>query len=347
MSLQKRISAPGPLLNHKGHVTCPGYATKPVWRYDRSKIKAPRHRIKEWDYYYILAPDQGYGITLTIADLGIISIGAICWLDFKKRQFTQKDAFTAGSLKSPPLPQSSDAGTSSFKTRAIKLEIHAAPTTRRILFEARNFVTGARTKDIKGELILSNLPGTESMVIANGWKKNPRAFYYNRKINCMPAKGRVTMGSRNHDFHPGSSWAGLDWGRGNWTHRNRWYWSSASGRLKGHPFGWNLGYGFSDRSMATENMVFFKGKAHKLDQVTFLYDPDDYLAPWQITSNDNRLEMGFTPVLDRHSKIDLKLLKSIQHQVFGHFSGKAVLDDGSVLEISDFPGFAEDVLNWW
>ena len=57
--------------------------------------------------------------------------------------------------------------------------------------------------------------------------------------------------------------------------------------------------------------------------------------------------MDFTPVLDRASCTDLKVLKSDQHQVFGRFSGKAVLDDGTALEIRELPGFAEKVMNKW
>ena len=57
--------------------------------------------------------------------------------------------------------------------------------------------------------------------------------------------------------------------------------------------------------------------------------------------------MDFRPVLDRASCTDVKLIKSDQHQVFGMFTGKAVLDDGTVIEVKDFPGFAEKVENKW
>ncbi|HPE90369.1 MAG TPA: DUF2804 family protein [Spirochaetales bacterium] len=40
-------------------------------------------------------------------------------------------------------------------------------------------------------------------------------------------------------------------------------------------------------------------------------------------------------------------MKSVQHQVFGEFTGKAVLDDGQAIRVDRFLGFAEDVLNWW
>ena len=128
-------------------------------------------------------------------------------------------------------------------------------------------------------------------------------------------------------------------------------WSSASGLLDGAPFGWNLGYGFGDTSAATENALIYNGRLHKLDHVTFeipMKDrKEDYLSPWRFTSSDGRFEMQFRPVLDRAACTDFKLLKSDQHQVFGTFTGTAVLDDGSALSVRDFFGFAEKVENKW
>jgi len=53
------------------------------------------------------------------------------------------------------------------------------------------------------------------------------------------------------------------------------------------------------------------------------------------------------PILDRASCTDVKLILSDQHQVFGRFTGKAILDDGTVIELKDFIGFAEKVHNKW
>ena len=46
-------------------------------------------------------------------------------------------------------------------------------------------------------------------------------------------------------------------------------------------------------------------------------------------------------------KTDLLVICSDQHQVFGRFSGKAVLDDGRELKIENLTGFAEKVRNKW
>ena len=161
----------------------------------------------------------------------------------------------------------------------------------------------------------------------------------------MPAEGNFQIGNQSYQFNPDSDFGALDWGRGVWTYKNRWYWSSASGYIDGKPFGFNLGYGFTDRTPASENVLIYNNKIHKLDLVTFEINTNDYLTPWKFHSNDNRLELDFQPLLDRNSSVNFGIIKSIQHQVFGKFSGKVILDDGSELFLKDFLGFAEDVLN--
>ena len=74
---------------------------------------------------------------------------------------------------------------------------------------------------------------------------------------------------------------------------------------------------------------------------------DDFLSPWVFTSDDGRFRMDFYPVMDRKSKTSALVIESDQHQVFGRFTGKAVLDDGKVIKVKDFFGFAEKVKNKW
>jgi hypothetical protein len=120
--------------------------------------------------------------------------------------------------------------------------------------------------------------------------------------------------------------------------------------VAGKPFGLNLGYGFSDRSSASENMVFYNGVAHKLTDVDFGIPRDTdntahYLEPWHFTSPDHRFEGVFMPILDRASNMDFKLIQSDQHQVFGRFTGQLILDGGEHLRLDNFLMAAEEVYN--
>ena len=166
----------------------------------------------------------------------------------------------------------------------------------------------------------------------------------------MRAEGAVTYGyhNRTYTFDPADSFAVLDWGRGVWTYKNTWYWGSASGLVNGEKFGFNIGYGFGDTSAASENILFFDGKAHKLTELEFhLPDGAHDSGPWRFTSSDGRFEMTFEPIVDRHADFAMGPVSSRQHQVFGKFSGVAVLDDGTRLQVRDLIGFAEEVENHW
>ena len=71
------------------------------------------------------------------------------------------------------------------------------------------------------------------------------------------------------------------------------------------------------------------------------------MGPWSFTSSDGRFEAGFTPILDRKALTTLGIIQSNQHQVFGYFDGTATLDDGQVIQLNHFLGFAEKVHNKW
>ena len=185
----------------------------------------------------------------------------------------------------------------------------------------------------------------DTMVIATPWAEDEHAFYYNQKINCMRASGTCTLGDKTYTFNPETDFGTLDWGRGVWTYDNTWNWGSGNAVVNGKPFGFNIGYGFGDTKAASENIIFYDGVGHKLDDITFNIPESGYTDPWTITSSDGRFEMDFVPIIDRAAKIDAKVIITDQHQVFGKMSGTAILDDGTKLEVKDLVCFCERVHN--
>lgn len=327
------------LLNDQGSIAEPGWARSLVWTYDRSRIKAPKFRIKEWDYYLVLNED--FAGAFTISDDGYIGLQSVSLLNFKEgweHTETILNPFPMGKLK---LPTTSEQGDTVYKDKRLQLEFLKGDGTRRIRCHYENFHEG---KPFDCDILLHQ-PPMDTMVIATPWKEKKTAFYYNQKINCMAAEGSMTYDGKTYTFSKETDFGTLDWGRGVWTYDNRWYWGSGNGRVNGKAFGFNIGYGFGDTSAATENILFYDGKAHKLDDVTFHIPKDDYMKPWRFTSSDGRFEMDFQPVLDRAARTAAVIIETDQHQVFGRMTGKVVLDDGTVIELKDFMCFAEDVHN--
>ncbi len=345
---QTEINSMQKLLDKNGNIANSGYAKKLLWEYNRENITARKSLIKEWDYYYI--GDENSAICLTIGDLGYIGALSATVIDFKEVwQITKSSVclFPCGKMN---LPRTSKIGDSKYKNGEVEMTFLNDGTVRKIFGTFPKF--GKNKETLSFDFILTDEP-EESMVIATPFKKDGR-FYYNQKINCLSAEGSFTLGDKTYTMtKENGALATLDWGRGVWTYDNTWYWGSLQTVLdNGVKFGWNVGYGFGNNTNATENMLFYDGKSHKLDEVTFNIPQKedgsyDYLSPWTFTSNDGRFEMNFTPVLDRYEPVDIKVFCMIPHQVFGYFSGKAILDDGTEIIIDNKLGFAEKVHNKW
>ena len=328
-----------PLLDEKGNLREPGWSRHMVQQYDRKMIKAPAFRIKEWDYYLVIGKD--FGAAFTISDDGYIGLQSVSLLVFGEHPWEHTETvlkpFPMGKLK---LPANSSSGPTVYEDKRLKMRFDVSEGTRRISCLFKNFNQG---KTLLCDIELQQ-PDMESMVIATPWDKK-HAFYYNQKINCMRASGWIEYDGKKYVFDPRTDFGTLDWGRGVWTYDNTWFWGSGNADIDGNSFGFNIGYGFGNTRAATENVIFYNGKTHKLDDVTFHIPEDSYLSPWRFSSSDGRFEMDFEPVLDRAACLDYKLIVSDQHQVFGRMSGKAILDDGQVITIKDVLCFAEKVHN--
>ncbi len=345
--MQNEIKEQIELLNEQGNIATPGYARKMLYVYNRENVKAPKTRLKEWDYYYV--GNKEYALCLTISDLGFVGALSLTVMDFvTPAQFTNTSIFLfpMGKLN---MPRTSESGDAYFKNGKVEMKFENDGKTRRLTGVYPN--ADKMGTDVSWDITLSDFP-EESMVIATPFDKKAH-FYFNQKINCMKAEGYLALGDKKCPFDPADSFGTLDWGRGVWTYDNTWYWSSLSTRLEdGSLFGWNLGYGFGNTTAASEDMLFFNGKAHKIDRSKFIIPGDDegeprYMEDWRFTSEDGKLNCTFHPIIDRYEPFDLKVMCMIPHQVFGYFSGTAELEDGKVIELKDVLGFAEKVHNKW
>lgn len=332
---------PGNLLDLDGRLMEAGYATRLLKQYDRGHIRAAKWRIKEWDYY-LIANDHA-ALALTVSDLGYVGLDSLSILDFDEQSQQTATRLSWLPMGKKALPSTSAEGTVRAQGKQYEFTFRKDGDRRHLYGHVYDF--GGPRKPLLFDIILQELPG-DSMVIATPFARRPRCFYYNQKINCMPADGRVLYGDKVWQFSPSTAFGVLDWGRGVWTYSNTWYWASASGIVQGRHFGFNLGCGFGDTSQATENMLLVDGVGHKLGYVRFeLTGKNEFLKPWRLTDDQGRLDLHFEPILDRAARINALLVRTDQHQVFGRFTGTVTLDGGMVLAVRDLIGFAEKVRN--
>lgn len=334
--MQQEICKAQDLLNENGQLNVCGWARSSLLRYDRDHIAAGRLRIREQDRYFVVNKDCA--VILSVADNGNRGLISASVLDFRKSsqhtEFIMKH-FPMGRLS---LPATSRHGDTAYSSKRVGMKFSKAGDYRFLRCEFLNFCDG---RHLYANLELHEPAKQESIVTALPFEKNKKAFSYSQKINCMPASGVVRMGGEEYLFNPESSFATLSWERGVISGKSAGLWASASGTVKGVRFGFNLGSGIGDTAAATENIIFYNGVGHKLGKVTFPVSEKELAKPWTVSSDDGRLEMKFTPFFECTARKLAGLASGSRHQVFGHYSGKVVLDDGTSFPVKEIIGFAE------
>jgi len=347
MPTQQEIASPAPLLDPKGRLTRAGWAREPLLDCNLEAVNfypAPfrflqRIRVKRWDYYGVTTPDRFFSVTL--ADLGYAGQAFVYTLDFATGRYHEE------TLTIPPggsilLPRNSTEGESRFDNGKLRLAFRVTPEGRHLSVAWPDF----GGQPLAAEIDLRLAPEHESTVVVIPIRGN--RFYYNRKINCIPAEGWLQIGGDRTEIRPETCLGNLDWGRGVWEYRSFWVWASASGFLPDRrTIGLNLGFGFGDTSAATENTFILNGRIHKLGQVDFTYDPADFMRPWRMVSPDGRLDLELVPFLERVAKTNLLLITSEVHQMFGRYRGTVKTDDGETIAIDGLIGFAEEHHAHW
>lgn len=344
---ERKIKEKGLLLNDNGELLDHGYSKSLITTYNKENIKNKK-RIKEWDYYLI--GDNRFALCLTISNLSYVAVISASVIDYENRKHYDKTSMLFFPKDKEFLPKSSKEGVSELKTKDAYFKFEVKDGKRFLSGYYENFYDILGNNKLEFEIELSSEP-KESMVKVTPFKKK-KHFYYNQKINCMRAEGTFIFMGRRYFFDKKSAMATLDWGRGVLPYNSLWYWASMQGELEnGDIIGFNFGKALGDNTEATENMIFYNGKAYKVSNTQINIQREDnardYMGTWTFYSDDGKVELMFEPILDRYVPFNIVFIKFIPHQVFGRYSGKLMLEKGKVIEIKNMLGFSERVVNRW
>ncbi len=339
--MQNELCQAGKLLDAQGTLTQVGWSRQPVLdcNLEHANFYAlkgfQRFRLKRWDYYAVFTPHKFF--SATIADLGYAGNIFVYVLDFSTGEL-HEEGLVVPLSKGITLPRNSVEGESRFEDKRAQLRFTILPEGRHLSVKWPGFNHG---RGIAADILLYQKPAHESMCIVI--PIGQRRFYYNRKINCLPAEGQLQYGQAVEQLTSNQSIGSLDWGRGVWEYKSFWNWASASGFLPGgRTVGLNLGCGFGDLSAATENCLVLDGKIHKLEAVNFDYDPLNFMRPWKFTDSQKRLDLVFTPAKERVAITNLGIIFSEVHQMLGKYTGTVRTDEETILNIAHLNGFAEE-----
>ena len=343
-SAQKEYTELTDLLSPRGILLPRGWARQGLFRYDRNRVKAPIHR-KEWDYYQL--SNGRYMVQLVFANITIGGYANAVLVDLREgKTLVNKMAPFAGQTNKYVMPERGDVpnqfeakiGGATFReeTRADRRELH--------------FSMG----DVSFDFVMEIAEGLENLTTVFPFPGKLDRYFMTIKQNCMPCFGTVVAGDQTWEFSEDDCFCVMDWGRICSPYEMIWYWGNGSAYLtdaegQRHLFGFELTWGIGDERAATETALFYDGKLHKIGAVDVeqFPKPDKWMEPWHFVSEDGRLDLTMVPFYDHHTDLNIGVMRMHGHQVHGLWSGKAVLDDGTELEIKDMYAFCEYVEDRW
>ena len=334
---QIELTSPVSVLNELGSPQNFGWSKLTSLFYDPALVRASRRQLTESDRYIVFCPS--HMVVMEVRDdgyAGYMGISVISLKDKKRSSHQFRTLFPLGAYE---MPAGNETGAIKYKNKKSSIDFVPRDNGVRIIrMDIRRF---GRNRSLRGELVLTEPAVPESLVTNMPWLREKNAFRYSRRSPWFAIEGVIQHGTSEIVFSKGKSWGIYDWNRGVRPRADVRYWASACGMSGEQLIGFSVGYGSADSQACTENAFFIDGKLHKLDQVTFNIPAVDWMSPWRFTSNDNRLEMTFNPHQERIERNQVLAYSNTRRQIIGFFSGKAVLDDGAVVEFSGLAGFAE------
>jgi hypothetical protein len=325
------------ILDENGRPAHFGWARRPIYVFEKDRLRAPRRYMTELDRYCFFS--QTHLFLFEIEDsgfLGSIRITCVSLRDKKMATTVYTSSFTLGSFN---LPSGSETGSIRLHQKRALIEFWTRRSGIRII--KIDIPLLSHGVSLRGEIVLAEPEGAQPFLTHSGWHREKSAFRYSRTSPWYFVEGVMQLGNQDIVFTRGNAFGVFDWDRGCRPKMDVQYRARGCGMFKKKQISFALGYSTADTGAATENAFFIDGKLHKLNYVTFQISPKNWLLPWQFTSAGGKIEMTFHPILFETVRNRIFLHSIGLLQFFGYYSGKFLQDDGQFFTFKNITGFAE------
>ncbi|MYM27483.1 DUF2804 family protein [Duganella sp. CY15W] len=265
------------------------FARSALWR---------RFHHKRW-HYVALCTEQVF-CAVAIVDLGWIST-AFAYA-FDRGEGDMLANFSQDGLPLISAKLANHAGeSSSFKARNCHIAVDAQGDGSYQLTLRCDFL----------EIDASFGPGASPLLLATG-PIDKGSVHATQKSSAMPLRGEVRTWREEYKLDGGV--ASFDYSNGLLARNTDWRWASAHNL----ELGFNLQAGYFG---GHENALWLDGELYPLAAAHFLYDKKDALSPWHIFTEDDMLDLVFTPDGARRDNKKMVVAASRYLQPIGSFTG--------------------------
>ena len=327
---EREITAPVTLCTPDGRLNpeAVGWSRTPV---HDCELPGSWGRRKRWDFWGLTG--DSCAMNITYADVDYLGLVDVWFRDFATGATVSKTAPSPFASR-VSLPHRVGGAPLSFRGSGLEVSIVEESEGSRLI---------VRFKDFEADVLVVRPDGHESLSVVIPWGE--RRFQFTNKDVARPAVGGVTWKGRGYAL----TWGALDFGRGKWPYRTKWNWGAGAGLVDGVRVGVQLGGKWTDGTGMTENALCIDGQLSKLsEELEWTYDSTDWLKPWRIrTPRSDRLDLVFTPIYDKRSRLKLGIASSSVDQCFGTYAGTVIPDDGRHLAMDGVCGWAEEATWRW
>jgi len=337
-------------------ITAPVDLCTPAGRLDRAAVgwtRRPLHRCalpgswgrrKRWDFWSVVGPDLA--CNLTYADVDYVGIVDVWCVELSTGRTIERSV-PVPLARGLALPDEVGGAPLHHEGGGLEVAISEVDGGTRLRVAFGDGAAGGEAFDL--DVLVHRPAGHESLGVVIPW--SDRRFQYTTKDVARPAGGTVEWGEQVVTLDPddGRSWGCLDFGRGKWPYRTRWNWGAGAGLASGVRVGLQLGGRWTVGTGMTENALCVDGRLSKVsEELEWTYDRRDWLRPWRVrTPRSDRVDLTFTPVYDKVSRLQLGVASQAVDQCFGAWSGTVVPEGDRPLTIDGLFGWAEEASWRW
>ena len=336
--------APRSIIDSQGKPVFGQFDTIPhelnIERFDyRNVMDNPANRWQRYFHYkqfqFVSVVTANYVIGVAIADIRYLG-SAFCYVYNINENSIEEQSWLRLLSLNKLTTSSPYQGVTHIARGQIKFSIHQG-----------NWTVEIETKHVQANLRL--IVDEDSQPLSMATQTGYSGWTYTQKHNALSVRGEVTINSDDVDLT--HALGGYDFSAGYMRRETSWRWASINSHLideDAAPYclGLNLAAGVNETGTC-ENALWVQGIKHRLPAVHFEFDRDNVTHPWQIHSEDRRIDLTFTPCNKRSEKLNLIVLKSNFRQFIGHFSGSIKDNDGVIHQLDHVLGLTEDHFACW
>ncbi|WP_374583953.1 DUF2804 domain-containing protein [Pseudoduganella sp.] len=299
------------------HLLAGEHARSALWR---------RFHHKKW--HYVALVSEQVMAAVAIVDLGWTST---CFA----YAFDRNDSDMMANFSQDGLPGRLSVGVgdhagapSWFRTRSTEISIEPLPGNRYQLKLRCPYM----------EIDAEFGPPSAPLLLATGAVQGG-ALHGTQKSPGMPLSGEVRTFRDAYSLDGGV--ASFDYSNGLLARETSWRWASAHNL----ELGFNLQSGYFG---GNENALWIDGEVLPLAPAHFIYEPKDPMQRWHIFTEDDQLELFFTPDGARKQDRNMLVAASRYIQPVGYFSGWVRrAPDAPKRIVTQLPGVTEDHYSRW